>query len=427
MPGRNNKNYICTAGEVLSDGSFIELIASEDSFQPKLLLYKDGSYTIDNEIEHAGVCYRPLDLDPGVWRATQFPLAPIAYGTDLDLLASIESLCQRTMGFSSDEARDVVRWILCTHFPELILDPFDMILFGPDMAQAVEFFRFLRCTTRHPLMLTNVRSTALRGVVESFLPTALINQPDMPTRIRHFLTQSNYRGISVLDGSGRASQMCSFRAMYRGMAFEEVHPASAVRLTLPRSGPRMQMTESDRVAIGREYLGKLMQFRFNNFAKLQQSWAVLGTRAERGPVEADVVVGVTEYLGTMMRPEAGVRVTPEQLLEPTYAVVEVLLAVCHQSIPRLQVSEVAGRVNALLRTRGEIKEYSSVEIGKMLAGLGINRTRKGAGMYIEFDTLTQRRLHRLARSFGVEMKAPGCSECCGATVIQGVPSLLLSE
>jgi hypothetical protein len=430
MPGKNNgKNYISTAGQVLADGAFIELVASEDNFEPKVLLYKNGSYTINHEIEYEGACYRPPQVDPGVWRATQLPISPINYGTDRELVESLQNLCQHVTGFNAEEARDVIRWSLYTHFPELILNPPDMILFGPDMARAVEFLRFCSCTTRHPLMLTDIRSAALRGIVEGFSPTVLINQPVMSKRIQHFLAQSNYRGISVLDGSGRAAQMCCFRAMYRGMAFEVVHNASAVRLILPRSG--MQMTEAARAKIGRECLGKLMQFRFNNFARVRQSWSVAGTSAESGTVEADPVAAMADDLGMIMRPGASESVTFEQRLEPTCAVIEVLLGVCHQSTPNLQVNELAGRINALLRTRGEVKEYSSVEIGNMLLGLGIDRKRKAAGMYIEFDVRTRRRLHRLASSFGVEMKAPGCSECSDGMIVQAdlnrTSSLLLSE
>ena len=71
-------------------------------------------------------------------------------------------------------------------------------------------------------------------------------------------------------------------------------------------------------------------------------------------------------------------------------------------------------VNAVLSSGGEIRQYSPVEIARLLSRLNLRRSRSGGGMVIELTRMVSRRVHDLGRRFGVTTSPagfPGCPDC----------------
>jgi hypothetical protein len=104
---------------------------------------------------------------------------------------------------------------------------------------------------------------------------------------------------------------------------------------------------------------------------------------------------------------------PHRKLDET--ILGALLTCVHEKkTSRVQVKEIAGLANALLRTQGELSEYKPEEVGHRLDGFALQRTRQGAGMFLLFSDNINRLIHTMALAYGVEWDkqgAPACSEC----------------
>lgn len=100
---------------------------------------------------------------------------------------------------------------------------------------------------------------------------------------------------------------------------------------------------------------------------------------------------------------------------PEFAVIFVVLSLVHKRERKLQaVKTIANFVNAVLRTYGEIVEFTPQEIGNRLAALGLFTTRTSAGKALLLDREVSRLVHDLARRYGVPVPAgcvAGCPDC----------------
>jgi hypothetical protein len=119
----------------------------------------------------------------------------------------------------------------------------------------------------------------------------------------------------------------------------------------------------------------------------------------------------------------------ERCCDPCAAMIEVMWPQLHANEKELSMRDLTQLTNTLLRSRGEIREYSSEELGKKLRSLGLYRHRKNSGMVLLFARDTVRRMHELARSFGVCKMVAGCSNCMaskitgGQAVVKGVKGM----
>jgi hypothetical protein len=108
-----------------------------------------------------------------------------------------------------------------------------------------------------------------------------------------------------------------------------------------------------------------------------------------------------------------VRGQPDRTLED--AILGAVLACLHEKkSDRVQVKDITGLANTLLRTQGEIVEYSPEEVGHRLDGFSLGRKRQTEGMFLMLDRDTSRLVHRLARGSGVLWDVnsiPDCPDC----------------
>ena len=78
----------------------------------------------------------------------------------------------------------------------------------------------------------------------------------------------------------------------------------------------------------------------------------------------------------------------------------------------IAVREITKRVNALLRSRGEISTCNEKQLGWKLRNLGLDRHNNGKGKVLRIDREMRRRIHQLATQFGLELaKVPDCADC----------------
>jgi hypothetical protein len=94
------------------------------------------------------------------------------------------------------------------------------------------------------------------------------------------------------------------------------------------------------------------------------------------------------------------------------------LALVHEGKEKqLLVKDITCLVNAALRAKGELVEFSPEEIGWRLAELGLYTRRMRGGRGIRFDRELSRSVHALARRLGVSVPPAGfqgCPDCVQA-------------
>jgi hypothetical protein len=100
-----------------------------------------------------------------------------------------------------------------------------------------------------------------------------------------------------------------------------------------------------------------------------------------------------------------------RLLDPEVVIVEVLWLPVHNE-KEFPVKELTTRLNALLRSRGEISTYNEKEVGWKLRHMGFDRHNNGRGKLLRIDREMRRRIHQLATQFGLELpKVKDCADC----------------
>jgi hypothetical protein len=93
------------------------------------------------------------------------------------------------------------------------------------------------------------------------------------------------------------------------------------------------------------------------------------------------------------------------------AMMEVIWSPSHTD-REIGLSRLTELTNALLRSRGEVFEYSANEIGWKLRSLGFHRHRNGQGMVVRFLQETRRLIHELAANWGLNLgKCASCTLC----------------
>ncbi len=109
-------------------------------------------------------------------------------------------------------------------------------------------------------------------------------------------------------------------------------------------------------------------------------------------------------------------------LKPERALVEVLLGAMHEQ-QDLAVGRATDLMNALLRNRGEVKAYSSEEVGWLLRKLDVRRQRGQNAKMITANRETSRRVHDLALSLGSPLPAVSNCPLCNAQSVES-PSVM---
>jgi hypothetical protein len=418
-----DQKIIFTAGKVFADGSALELIFPSTQKKPSLLLWADGQEPIvAREIDHDGSIYQPVNVDPSIWQATTLPTGFADRGPSANLFEETRDLFEHYGGLSQAEAALVTAWNATGWFADMLSNPPVLFMHGPDMGLAITLFRLLSCIGRHPLILTEIDRAALCSLM-ILQPTFLINQVQISPRFRALCCASNYRGVVVPGRDGGVLDVVSSKAIFVGNAVQAsndpglhlfLRPASddlppldvvTQRQMKERFEPwylwhrlsnlgqmrRSRYASSD-ITAPMDELARMLQFCTRNGGQLEQQWAKL-LRSQ----ELDAMA--------------------ERTWDPGSAMIEAIWEPLHSSEKSISMKDVSDLTNTLLELRGEIREYSVEELGKLLREMGVSRRRQSSGMTVIFDRETSTRVHQWARRFGVGNSVPNCADCTGAQIV----------
>ena len=419
-----------TAGEIFPDGALIELVSGSSApNKPDLLLWNEAKAIIAPRVEHDGRIYEAAELPASVYSATWLPSGCCNYGSARELCTAIASLFTGHLGLPEEEASLLAYFSISTWFVDCLPTAPGLAMYGPVQGQGTDVLRLLRCFCRRPLMLADVTPSGLRSLPMNLHPTLLINQPGLSPRMWTLLRTSSQHGLHVPAAKGGILDLHGASAVFLG-ADDAGKIAGGEVLHLPLAPALFHFTLDDArlEQIASDLQPKLLTYRLMNWRKVQKSdfdvpTFTFPTRELARNLGACVVDDpeLEEKLSSLLESQDE-DARAQRYTNIRYVILEIVLVLLHKrELSALRVGKIAELTNALLRSRGEIIEYSSAEVGWKLRQLGLSRTRDRAGKSLSLQRETSRRIHELAASSGVlsrENVRQGCPDC--AKVAQSI-------
>jgi hypothetical protein len=417
-------NVVPTAGELLRDGTILELVRVKD--QPMLHVWRRGRSRTVARLEKSGITYEPISFDSGGLAAIRFPETSSGYSSIGQLFTEMLDVLEALSGIPKRELSPVPFWALATWFPELLPVLPTLIIAGPSPAEAQKFLRLLRCICRRGVLLTEVSSSAFLKLPMSLRPTLLLEQTRLDRRMRGLIRAAT--GGAYVPNRGEFLDLRCARAIACEQDDVDVDLRESCMI-VSLFPPMGEVPVFDNVAeekLASEFQSRLLRFRCANFhrvagSKFDAPGFTIGVRELARSLGMCVVGDATLEAGiiSLLSPkDADLRAT--LATRPDFAIVVALLTLIHERRKtRISMTRLTGFVNAALRASGEIKEYSPLEIGRLRSRLCIPRARNASGAVIDLTRDVSRRVHELKRRFGVvttPASFPGCPDCEPAEV-----------
>jgi len=299
-------------------------------------------------------------------------------------------------------------------------------IYGPVQGQGIDVLRLLRSLCRRPVLLAGITPAGLRALPTYLHPTLLINQPGLKPRTWALLRGSSHRGFYIPAGKGGVVDVHGARAIFLGMDdTDKITRGEVLHLFLaPALFNHSVLNDARLDQIACELQPKLLSYRLKNWQKVQESafdvsTFTFPTRELARNLGACVVDDpeLAEKLSLLLEAQDE-DVRAQRCTDVRYVIIEIILVLLHKmELSAVRVGKISELTNALLRSRGEIVEYNSAEVGWKLRQLGLCRRRDGAGKSLCLHQDTSRRIHDLARSYGVLSRVnvrQGCPDCAKA-------------
>ena len=416
---------IKSSGEIFSDGSSIELITSPDG-ETLLLLYCTGERTeIAREIRCGEHVYQPVALHSSLRRALRFPTGIVDCVDGATLFREIVELQQEFGGVSEYGAFSVAAWDFASWLADVLPSPPLLLVSGSKLSPAITLFRLNRCLCRRGLVLAEISRSALASLPMELRPTIMVAQPELSDRFWSIWTASNHRGTFIPGPRGTVLDVVGSRALFTGPDGTSRCTDNAIHISLPPECSNIaRLDDRQEKQIAAKYLPQLLRYRVDFLRRLRDSGfakseASFSNGDFAGTLKFCLPDGpaVTDGVGRLVRQEEEDR---ERRLacDLGAVIVEVLWTKLQDSRADLGVSRIADFANAILRLRGENREYSAPEVGWQLRQIGIPRHSGRDGNSVRFSQEIWRRVHELAQIY--RLRLPPHPNSCLQCARQGV-------
>jgi hypothetical protein len=407
-PFARKPRVITTSGEILPDGTIVELVAAGHNL---LLCQWDGKqHFVLSCLDVGNTVYTPPRLEPSLYSAFKFPGPPMEYGS-LETLFDATAAVFEARGFSTTVGHSCALFTLASWLPEFFFHPPTLLVYGSEMMQAAVLFCLLGCLCRRSLFAAQLA----RSLPFWLQPTLLVLAPETTVKKCAFWRAANVRGVWVPSPGGAVGSLACARALFLN---DEQALASwgteILRVPLLPCVQPSPPTEQELTKIANEFQPRFLLFRLQ---RLTQMNGTPETEAQKPFANYET----SRQLLALVKSEPAIltKVAPllleqqrecleHQQLDPDRAMVESMWAPSHES-KELSMAELGKRVNAILCSRGETIQLNSRSLGWKLRRLQLPRERNGKGKYLLFSREVQRQLHQLARKF--ELELPSFADC----------------
>ena len=413
-----------TTGEVFPDGAIIELVSGPaGTNKPNLLLWNRAVATIASELKHGEQAYAAPEITPSLYHALRLPAKYSEYGSLENLFSGIAELFRNYLGLSDRQSRLLAAFSLSTWVADRLPIAPGVVISAPDEASGIDVLRLLSCICRRPLLLAEVTASGFRTLPMHLGITLLINQQSMKPNLQRLLRASTFRGLhlpgdrgSVVDLFGPKAILCGSDADLNCLGDGALHVSIA-----SSSLPSLIFDERKQDEISMEFQPRLLDYRLRNFATVNDSQVEVAefTSAIRPLAGAFAkCLADDQKLAhdtvRLLRPQDD-DVKGKRFLDVNCVVVEILWGLVHDPKRKsIQVEELAKYANALLRSRGELIEYSAEDIGWSLSKLNIRRHTTSSGRQISLSKDNGITVHQTAAGYGLECAQrvhEGCTIC----------------
>jgi len=410
---------------ILPSGKPVELVRSSHSNQLRLLAWDQNHPLIDEEIFSGDGRYRAIQLHDSVFSAIRFPTGTEEFGTVGQLATSICELLLRWLGLDSPTCWALTAWVLSTWVFDSLPAPPTLAIIG-NFGCSMDLCRVLRCVIRRGLLLADIKSSDLDSLAMTLCPTLVLNRHDLPAKMRALLAAANQSGFHIPGRRNKLLKVSGSRAIYLGVQPDaETWEENTLSVTVSSPQPacsRPTAEELDRA--GGQLQRQLLMFRLRNSHGVQLSR--LGMEANcpyRNELAYNLLACVADDpdLADKLRPQLEAHEEEGragQSRDPNCATLEILWPFLHQG-STLTVSDLTQKLNALLRSRGEILTYSPEEVGCRLRNLGIRRARGQKNREVRVSREISQLVHRTVGARGLNLRRhENCPDCCPQVVEQ---------
>jgi hypothetical protein len=97
-----------------SDGTLVDLVRNPGDSRPRLLIWKNGKATIEDEFRHADLTFVPPGIERSLFEATRLPTAISPNATLEDLLQRTQKCVSTYVDLQPQYIRLVSNFVLCT-------------------------------------------------------------------------------------------------------------------------------------------------------------------------------------------------------------------------------------------------------------------------------------------------------------------------
>ncbi len=418
----NTTETFFTAGETFADGTIIELVAGSSGLtRPQLLLWNGRKATVAPRVQHAGCIYEAAIMDPVLYRAVRLPARCLDYGSARSLLTELSDLFSQHLGLPESDSSLLACFAISTWLADRLPTAPNLIITGPDEKLGIDVLRLLSCVCRHPLMLAELTPGSFRSLPMQLSLTLLLDQQRLRSSVQLLLRASSYRGMYLSRSRGRVVDLYGPKAIFCGNdSAADTLSSGVIQISLPPSLlPSSTLDDKVENEIATRFQPRLLMYRLRNsgtapefrvdvseftFVTRQLACTLAMCFPEDLKLAGDIV--------QLLRPQDE-EVRGQHSRDVNCAIVEILLGYIHDGKQReVRVDELAKKVSALLRFRGEIRQYSPEEIGWKLRDLNIAKHTSSAGRQVILRRETSQIVHRLAQSFGLRQRVEaGCPDC----------------
>ncbi len=413
---------ISTAGEVLDDGTLIELVRSAPG-SARLLLLKSrkGEEPVIAPVHHlpTGV-YVPAVLADSVLQHTNLPYGCASYVSARDLYCQLIEVFKTRCACETGEAQIAACFVCASYFADG-LHAAPCLGITADEADGTIMLRALNCLCRHPLPLADLQSGGLWSLPRRFNPTLLLHETKFSSAAINALRASQHRGFGVLQREGIAAACCAKAFLIGADTPEDLLELSSVQIHLHATpGSAAVLDDSALREVADFFQPRLLQYRLDNFDAVRGSnFDVPGfvgpTRQAAHTFGACVMndpelqAGVVALLKPQEQLDRARRWVRRESL-----IVEALLVLCHRNETTVRVGELATLVNVILEGRGENFRMTARRVGAVLRQLKLLAERDSRGYGFHLSNEVNRAIHQLGRTMEVpslQELVPGCEFC----------------
>jgi hypothetical protein len=155
-----------TAGEVLADGSILELVGDPvGTKQPRLLRWDGKNAIVGERFECDGKTYVPARLDSSVLKALRLPTRVVPIASTRELFTSVCKLFARFNDLPEQAIRQIAYFLFADWLSDCVwLAPFLSIV-APPTAPSWTLMRLLSLVCRHPILLGELSPGGFRKLL----------------------------------------------------------------------------------------------------------------------------------------------------------------------------------------------------------------------------------------------------------------------